>query len=266
MLDLEKLILPILELVSEVGAFQVHERSNFRNDAIEEKDFNNLVSYVDIESEKMLVNGLSQILPNSGFLTEEKTTEQKNSEGQSYWIIDPLDGTTNYMHKLPLFAISVALIQNDKIVLGVIYEPLSKEMFWAIQGKGAFLNNNPIRCTKTPVLSKTLIATGFPYYAFEKTEKYLKTLSYFMQHTRGVRRMGAAAIDLAYVAVGRFDGFYEYNLNAWDVAAGILLVEEAGGKVTTFSGESNALFGREILATNGLIHADMSKIISVCFQ
>ena len=266
MINLDLILVQVSELALKVGKFQLDEQARFVNESIVEKDFNNLVSFVDIESEKMLVAGLKKIYPEAEFLTEENTTENRVTESTPYWIIDPLDGTTNFVHRLPIFGISIALVLTNEITLGVIYEPVTKELFTAIKENGAFLNHKKIEVSRTLQIQNGLIATGFPYYAFEKTEKYLKTLGYFMQHTRGVRRMGAAAIDLAYVAAGRFDAFYEYNLNPWDVAAGILLVTEAGGKVTTFTGNIDALYGREILASNNFVHQEMKDAITLYFH
>ena len=248
-----------LELVRQTGEFIRNAASGFRIDDIEKKGFNDLVSYVDKEAEKRLVAGCRELVPEAGFITEEGTATERGSRFN--WIIDPLDGTTNFVHGLPVFAISLALSENDKVVAGFIYEINRDEMFHAVRGGGAFCNNERIHVSQVDSLNNALLATGFPYYDFGKMQVYLDILNHFMQCTHGLRRLGSAAIDLAYTACGRFEGFFEYNLNPWDVAAGILLVKEAGGTVTDFGGADNALFGREIIAA-GDVHRQMKEIIA----
>ena len=245
-------------LVREVGSFIRKESMAFDNSKVEIKGLNDLVSYVDKTAEEQLVTGLRKILPEAGFIAEEGTASH-NTE-QFVWIVDPLDGTTNFTHGLPVFSISVALINQERIVLGLVYEINKDEMFKAIRGEGSFLNGDRFHVSDRTTLSESLIATGFPYSNFEKTDDYLEILKSFMKQTHGVRRLGSAAVDLAYVACGRFEGFYEYNLNPWDVAAGILLVQEAGGKVSDFKGAENALFGKEIIAA-GSVYNEMLQII-----
>ena len=245
---MQRLLQDVIVLVKETGEFIRQEALQFEPSKIEYKGQNDLVSYVDKTAEKKLVEGLNEILPGSGFIAEEGTSTKKSD---SYnWIIDPLDGTTNFSHGLPVYSISVALMKRDELALGVVYEINRDECFHATKGGGAFLNHVPIRVSEIKTLDKALLATGFPYYDFEEMDKYLAILNALMQKTHGLRRMGSAAVDLAYTACGRFEGFFEYNLNAWDVAAGALLVQEAGGTVTDFKGESDFLFGREIVAGN----------------
>ena len=247
MINLSAIEKNVVNVCSEVGDFIAHESSLFDRSRVEQKEgFNNLVSYVDKESEKKLVAALSSILPGSGFIGEEGT-DIKGSNGYR-WIIDPLDGTTNFTHGLPLFAISIGLALNDKIVLGVVYEVNKKEMFHTIEGSPAYLNNKEIHVSATTTLQESLLATGFPYYEFEKMEGYLEIIKIFLKQSHGVRRLGSAATDLAYVACGRFEGFFEYNLNPWDVAAGAFLVQQAGGTVTDFKGGKDFIFGGEIIA------------------
>lgn len=176
------------------------------------------------------------------------------------WIVDPLDGTTNFIHGLPIYSISVGLLKGAAIVGGIVYELNKNELFYAWKGGGAFLNNNPIYVSPTKDLSNSLLATGFPYYQFNKLDNYLCIIKDLMIHSQVLSRLGSAATDLAYVACRRYEGFFEYNLNAWDIAAGILLIEEAGGNVTDFSGGSNFLFGRELVAS-GNIHDNLLKSI-----
>ncbi len=252
-----------IHLVRTVGDFIREAHTSFSMDDIEHKGFNDLVSYVDKEAEKRLVEGCRKIFPEAGFIAEEGTAEEISTRYR--WIIDPVDGTTNFVHGLPIFAISLALADQDDIIIGIVYEIGRDELFHARRGDGAFCNGHQIRISDVKSLDQSLLATGFPYYDFGQMPIYLDILNDFMQNTHGLRRLGSAAVDLAYTACGRFEGFFEYNLNAWDVAAGILLVEEAGGKATDFSGGNNALFGREIIAA-GNVHASMMKIIQSHWQ
>jgi myo-inositol-1(or 4)-monophosphatase len=245
---MQKLCQKVCTLSKEVGVFIKKERGNFSTDQIEIKGKNDFVSYVDKTAEKKLVEGLSILLPEAGFIAEEGTSTKK---GDIYnWIIDPLDGTTNFIHGIPCFAISIALMRNNKLVLGVIYEINLDECFYAWEGSKAYLNEKEISVSKTKTLNESLLATGFPYYDYDRQDEYMELFKYFMKHTHGLRRLGSAATDLAYVACGRFDGFYEYSLSPWDVAAGAFIVQQAGGKVTDFKGNDNYIFGKEIVAGN----------------
>jgi len=229
------------------------------------KGFNDLVSYVDKEAEKKIVSGCREILPESGFITEEGTTEK--ASGESYiWIIDPLDGTTNFVHGLPAYCVSIALLLNGELLLGAVYEPNRDELFHAIRGEGAWCNEERIFVSERKRLADSLLATGFPYHDFGKMETYLHILNDFMQTTHGLRRIGSAAIDLVYTACGRFEGFFEYNLNAWDVAAGALIVREAGGIVSDFKGGDEYLFGRQLIAATPLVHQGMLETIGKRWQ
>lgn len=248
-----------IKLVKEVGEFIKHESESFNTEKVEHKGFNDLVSYVDKEAEKRLVDGLGKILPESGFIAEEGTS---NKQGKEYnWIIDPLDGTTNFVHGLPVYSISVALQQNDEIVSGIVLEINRDECFEALKGQSSQLNGKPISVSKNIDLSQSLIATGFPYNDFDKMDDYLSILKHLMQNSHGLRRFGSAAVDLAYVACGRYEGFFEYNLNAWDVAAGAFIVQQAGGKVSRFNGDNDFIFGREILSCSEDIYDDLLSII-----
>lgn len=249
----------VISLTREVAEFIRAEVKNFDKNKIEQKtSFNNLVSYVDKESEKKLVAALKKILPGAGFLAEEGTSSEGSTDYR--WIIDPLDGTTNFTHGLPPYAISIGLAKAETIVLGVVYEVSKDECFHTTHESPAYCNDDVIKIASTPSLNESLLATGFPYYHFDKREEYLSIIKTFLELTHGVRRMGSAATDLAYVACGRMDGFFEYNLNPWDVAAGSLLVKQAGGKVTDFRGKNNFLYGGEICAA-GAIHPEMVEII-----
>lgn len=259
MAELKDIVRAVVDLSQEVGGFIRKESKHFKKSDIELKGFNDLVSYVDKEAEKKLVEGCQGILPEAGFITEEGTVTTKK---ETYnWIIDPLDGTTNFTHGLPVFAISIALMHENEIVLGVIYEVNRDECFYAIKNEPAYCNGEEIRVSDVKDINQSLLATGFPYYDFGKMPQYLNILNSFMQQTHGLRRLGSAAVDLAYVACGRFEGFFEYNLNAWDVAAGIIILQQAGGVVTDFKGGNDCLFGREIVGA-GAVHQEMLNIIN----
>lgn len=251
-LDLSLITQQAIGVVQQAGDFIRAELGKVQQGAIEEKSLNSLVSYVDKTAEKMLVDGLHRILPEAGFITEEDTISSEEHPYQ--WVIDPLDGTTNFLHQLPCFAVSVALWHQGKGVLGIVLEVSRNELFHAWQGGGAYLNGQPIHVSQAKELGQTLVATGFPYYDFERLQTYLEVFTYFTQNTRGIRRWGAAAVDLAYVACGRYDFFFEYSLQSWDIAAGAVLVQEAGGVVSDFAEGDLYLQGREILAANKTIH------------
>ncbi len=256
---LKNLCIESCEVIREVGIFIKHELGKVQASAIETKALNSLVSYVDKEAEKQLVKGLNALLPEATFLTEEETV--KSEAGEYQWIIDPLDGTTNFLHQLPFFSVSVGLQHKEEIIIGIVYEVNRKECFYAWKGGGAFLNDKKIQVTKTAQLGDTLIATGFPYYDYEHMQAYLGVLENLMRNTRGLRRLGSAALDLAYVACGRFDAYFEYSLNAWDVAGGILLVKEAGGELSDFKGGDDYLFGRQLIAGNPQILKALQGLI-----
>jgi len=240
------------QAVRAVGDYIKKERGLVKAKEISDKSLNNLVSYVDKTAEKMLVETLKKIVPEAGFLTEEKTVTQEDKSLR--WIIDPLDGTTNFLFGLPIYSISVALAQDEDLLVGAVYIPELDELFSATKNGGAFLNSQPISVSKTITLAASLAATGFPYYKFEYMDRYMTMLEKYMRSTRGVRRLGSAAVDLVYVACGRFDFYFEFELNPWDVAAGLLIVAEAGGKTSNFDGTDSAFSGKEILASNGVMH------------
>jgi len=216
-MDLEKIIITANNLVKETGVFLKNEISKIRKSDIESKQIHDFVTYVDKTSEKRLVEGLIKIFPEAGFLTEEKTVEQTDKPFR--WIIDPLDGTTNYIHGLSPYSISVALSQNNQLIAGIIYEVTHNELFYGWHGGGVFLNGQSVQVSDTKNVFNSFLATGFPFRDYKYIDNYMKTLAYFMENSQGLRRLGSAAVDLAYVACGRFDGFYEYSLQPWDVAA-----------------------------------------------
>ncbi len=219
----------------------------------------NLVTEVDRICEQRIVEIIKKTFPEHNILTEETPMPEGSSSYR--WIIDPLDGTTNYAHGYPFFCTSIALELEGRVVLGAIYDPLLDELFTAQQGQGAFLNGERIVVSKTERLTNALICTGFPYDLRESPVNNVDHFNNFIMEAQAVRRDGAAALDLCYVAAGRFDGFWELKLNPWDVAAGKLLVEEAGGLVTDFGGGSLNVYDQEILATNGRIHEEMIEVI-----
>ena len=258
-MNLNEIVQQTLAITRETGHFMLEEAQKFSLSAIEYKGRNDLVSYVDKEAEKMLVAELSRIVPEAGFITEEGTAKVGKAERYN-WIIDPVDGTTNYVHGLPVYSTSVALMDGDEVVLGVINDPSRNECFHTIRGGKAYLNDTIISVSPVTDLAQSLLATGFPYSKFKNMPVYLEIVQDLMQHTHGLRRMGSAAIDLAYVACGRFEGFFEYNLKPWDVAAGVLLVQQAGGTVTTFSGTDNYVFGGELVSGGAIQPAFLERI------
>ncbi|MDH5609088.1 MAG: inositol monophosphatase [Cyclobacteriaceae bacterium] len=255
---IEKIVRQAGAVAAQAAQFIRKERVSFDQNVVERKGRNDLVSYVDKQSEQLLVAGLKNILPQAGFITEEATIKHERKEWT--WIIDPLDGTTNFVHGHPPYSVSIGLLHQDEIVGGIVYEVNRDELFMAWKGGGAYLNDEPIRVTNTHSLSDSLIATGFPVQDFSYIDTYLKIVKDLMQDSHGLRRLGSAATDLAYVACGRYDAYFESNLNAWDVAAGILLVQEAGGNVSDYSGGIDYLFGRQLIA-GGPVHAEVLRIV-----
>jgi myo-inositol-1(or 4)-monophosphatase len=263
-MNYELLCNKVISIVRLTGNFIRKEAMQFDANKIEYKGLNDMVSYVDKTAEQKLVQNLEKLIPDAGFLTEEKTI---NREGKTYkWIIDPLDGTTNFIHGLPTYAISVALYEDENAVLGVVYELNRGEMFYSYKGGPAFLNKKEIQVSVNPDLKSSLLATGFPYYEFDKQPQYLQLLAEMMQKSHGLRRMGSAATDLIYVACGRFDAYFEYNLQPWDFAGGCFIVQQAGGEVKDFSGGDNFMQKREILATNGKLTDEMLTAIKKYFN
>jgi myo-inositol-1(or 4)-monophosphatase len=260
MIDLKHVCTELEKAARETGAFILKESEGFDIKRTEKKGSNDFVSYVDKGSEKMLVEKLSLLLPEAGFVAEEGTSKKI---GLKYnWIIDPLDGTTNFLHGFHPYAISIGLKEHDEVIAGIVYEVSGNESFTSWKGGGAWLNGKRIHVSKAAKLADSLVATGFPYSDFNLLDSYMKCLAYFCNNTHGIRRLGSAAIDLAYVACGRFDAFYEYGLHEWDIAAGMLLVREAGGRVSDFSGNEKGLTGIEFIAANSDIFAEFLEIVS----
>lgn len=229
--------------------------------AVTKKGDINLVTEADLASEALIIERISSHFPRHSILAEESgVLANSNADLEYKWIIDPLDGTTNFAHGYPCFCVTIALERDGKIVLGVTYDPTRDEMFAAELGQGATLNGKPIRVSQTDELGNALIVTGFPY-DIKHRENFARHLTEMLLGCRGVRRDGSAAIDMAYVACGRFDGFWEEGLNPWDIAAGSLLIAEAGGYVTYYDCTMHNIYTPPILASNGLIHREMSDIL-----
>ena len=256
-MDLETLCQAVAELAKNTGNYIKEESANRKR--IEVKGKNDFVTHVDKGSEERLVAGLTKLLPEAGFIAEEGTSTKK---GERYnWIIDPIDGTTNFIHGLYPHAISVALEDGGEIVLGVVYELGLDECFYTWKGAPSYLNGEVIKVSKAPTVADSLLATGFPYSDYSKMSGFMESLDYFMKNSHGLRRLGSAATDLAYVACGRFEGFYEYGLKPYDVAAGVILIRNAGGHCCDFSGGGNYIYGQEIVSGNALIFDEFKGII-----
>jgi len=221
-----------------------------------------LVTEADLEAEQSIIATIREAYPQHGIVAEESGNSGTSKTDQ--WIIDPLDGTTNYAHNLPIYAVSIAYVQHQKVILGLVFNPNSGELFLAARGQGASLNGDPIHVSSTGRLNDSLLVTGFPYTI--TTRDHRKTMARFercLTATQGIRRLGSAALDLCWVACGRFEGFWEENLKPWDTAAGLCIVEEAGGKVTNFSGDAYAVGDWQILATNDRIHQAMVTLLNI---
>lgn len=258
-MDYKILCSEVIEICHEVGEFILEQKNKISYKNIEKKGKNDFVTFVDKTSEQKLVLKLSELLPESGFIAEENTSQKR---GELYnWVIDPLDGTTNFIHGLAPFAISIALVKGSEIVMGVVHELNLGETFYAWQGSAAFLNGRQISVSQTETVANSLIATGFPYYDYKRLDAFMESMKYFMNNSQGLRRLGSAATDLAYVACGRFDAFYEYSLKVWDVAAGAFIVQQAGGKISDFDKGENWLYGQEIIACNSNAFSELQNII-----
>ena len=220
-----------------------------------------LVTTADREAERKIVELLRRDFPDHAILAEEETVIESKTK-KYRWIVDPLDGTTNFAHSYPHVGISIALERDHEVILGLVYDPLRRECFRAVKGQGATLNGAPIRTSVVAQLDKALLATGFPYDRRENADYYLSFFKAFLTRCQGVRRAGAAALDLCYVASGRIDGFWELKLKPWDIAAGSLIVAEAGGALSDFSGAPFSICGTETLASNGAIHAEMVEVLN----
>jgi len=228
---------------------------------ISQKQVNDFVTEVDHASEQAIIENLLTAYPDHGILAEESGSQHGNPNADHIWIIDPLDGTTNFIHGFPVYCVSIALQVRGKLEQAVVYDPTRNDLFTATKGRGAFMNERRIRVSKRVRLDECLLSTGFPFRPEDDFDKYLRLMGDMMQRTAGLRRPGAAALDLAYVAAGFTDGFFEIGLQAWDMAAGALLVTEAGGLVGNFTGEANYIDQKECMAANPRIYAQMVPLL-----
>jgi myo-inositol-1(or 4)-monophosphatase len=246
----------LLQALREVGAIIKEEIDKPK--IIEKKSELSIVTEIDKKCDKLIVEIIKSTFPDHAFLTEEAPPEG-NSENR--WVIDPIDGTTNFAHSFPVVSVSIAYEFQGKVMLGGIYDPFRDELFFAERGKGATMNNKPISVSKTTCVRDALVATGFAYDRRERVDDYLEMFREFIMKSQGIRRGGSAAIDLCYVACGRFDVYYEQGLQPWDKAAGMLIVEEAGGQTSDYKGGPNTLEGRFNIASNGKFHQELIDIL-----
>lgn len=236
---------------------------NSKNLYIEYKSKNNPVTKADKEAEKFIIKSIKEKFKDDFIICEESCPLiEEIKENKRYWIIDPLDGTVNFAHKLPIFCISIGILQQNRVIEGVVYNPITKELYYAKEGLGAYKNHKKILVSETKNLYNSLLVTGFPYYTHRNPKQVFNLFNKFAISSQAIRRLGSAALDLCMVAEGIFDGFWEENLQVWDVAAGSLILKEAGGKVTDYYGKENYLFGKTIVASNKKIHNQMLKIIN----
>lgn len=253
-----------IEAAMRAGAYVRAQVGRLGDRAVREKGTHDLVTAVDEASQRLILDLLTSAFPTYGRLAEEGDTDVASDSGYR-WIIDPVDGTTNFIHGLPPFAVSIGLEKDAEMVVGVVYEVGRDELFSATRGGGLYLNGRRCRVSTEPDVYRSLITTGFPFrdHTYMHVDAYLGVLGTFMKTCQGVRRPGAAAADLAYVACGRCDGFFEMGLAPWDVAAGALLVEEGGGRVTNFAGHTEGLvYGRQVLASNGVLHETLQAMVA----
>lgn len=258
-MDYKKLCFQVQDIARDVGAFIREEQKKITEKNIEVKSVASLVTYVDKTAEERIVSALKELIPGSGFVAEEGTAD--SNQEKFTWFIDPLDGTTNYLFGISPHSVSIALGENGKMVLGVVYELGADEMFYAWKDSAAYCNGEEIKTANRSKSEETLIGTGFPYYDFDRVEDYIEAMRYLMKNTLGLRRFGSAAVDLCYVASGRFDAFYEHALHAWDVAAGVFILQQAGGKVSDFNGGDNWLFGGELVSASAAYFDEFYSII-----
>lgn len=248
-----------VEAALQAGKLLLSSYGKLKLSDIKTKSKNDFVTKIDKRAEELIISKIRKYFPDHGILAEETG---KSPGCETLWVIDPLDGTSNYIHQIPVFAISIGVIEKGKLKAGVIYDPIHRELFTAQKGKGAFLNRQKIRVTAVRRLSDALMTTGIPFRARDRFDEYMASFRAVSLGSVGIRRAGSAALDLAYVACGRFDGFWELDLSPWDIAAGALLVQEAGGKISDMWGKADYLKNGDVLASNGLIHRQLQKITS----
>ena len=265
-IDLQQLLSKTCELIEEVATFITTEGKDFDLHRLEQKEDRSLVSFVDKEAESQLVKGLRKLLPEAKFLTEEAYSKTLPQSEVLLWVIDPLDGTTNFVHKLPLYCISVALLKGKEALLGIVYDLPHRSCYWAVKEQGAFVNKRQLQVSKTERIEDALLAVGFFSKDNSTAERYLRALSELSIRSRGWRRLGSAALQMAYVAAGYFDVYMDTELKIWDMAAGLLLVQEANGYTSDFSGRPITMESNELLV-GGSSHSAflqfMSQVTSV---
>lgn len=259
-MNLEKLAANVCSIAKEAGEYLAKERAVFQKDKIEKKGTNDFVSYVDKSAERMVVEKLSALLDKASFITEEKTVEYV--EEDYCWIIDPLDGTTNFIHNNAPYCVSIALSYKGKLQLGVVYEVCRNECFYAWKDGGAYMNGKPINVSDVKNLSESFIQLEFPYNDKEYKPIINSLIDQLYGKVNGIRNNGSAAMSLCYVAAGRFEAYVEAFINIWDFAAGALIIQEAGGLVTNFSGDIDFLRGHHIVASNGIVHSSMIDLLA----
>jgi len=257
---------PLLNIATQAaraaGGNILHHLDRIDQLNVEHKGKNDYVSEVDKEAENTIIETIKKYYPDHNIFAEESgTTHSRKTKSDVRWIIDPLDGTTNFLHQFPQFCVSIAIEVKGKLQHAAIFDPVRDEMFTASRGSGAFLNNRRLRVSQQKTLDNSLLATGFPYHDFSYLDAYMASLKAFMTNTSGIRRAGSAALDLAYVACGRVDGYWEFNLKPWDIAAGALIVQEAGGLSTDFMGGDNFLESGNIIAANPKLYKEMAQTI-----
>ncbi|MFH0760090.1 MAG: inositol monophosphatase family protein [Bacteroidota bacterium] len=263
-MNLSALTESVIQAASSAGSYLKSMTGKLNDGMIMSKGQMDFVTDVDKESERRLLIDLNKILPEAGFIAEEGTRTHK---GKQYnWIVDPLDGTTNFIHGVSPFCISIALMDSDELVAGIVFDPVQEECFSSWLGGSAKLNGKEIHVSRCNQLDQALVATGFPYTDFSLLEPYMDSLKDLMACTHGIRRLGSAAMDLAYVACGRYDAFWEYHLKPWDVAAGTVIIRQAGGLASDFYGGSDFLFGETYVATNGTIQAEFLNVLAKHFR
>lgn len=248
-----------IEAAREAGRFLKYSIGKVRSVEMKKGEERNLVSEIDRASEEKIIGMIRRHHPHHGILAEESGEER--SQADYVWIIDPLDGTTNFLHGLPIFCVTIAIEYRKEVIAGVIYDPNLDELFTVERGSGAYLNGKRMQVSSTSDMIRSLLVTGFPYDIVSNPDHAIEHFVNFLTSAQAVRRLGSAALDLAYTASGRMDGFWEVNLNPWDMAAGMLMVKEAGGIVTDFKGGTASIYGKQVLASNGRIHKAMLEIL-----
>lgn len=264
MINIEKLLEVAKEAAFEAGEIQLSFFGK-KKEIFHKSNESDLVTHADKLSEEKIMSIIHANFPEHVILGEE-TGRHGDQKSEYLWVIDPLDGTTNFAHNFPHFAVSIGLVKSGKIFMGVVYDVCKNELFWAAEGTGAYLNSEPIEVSKIDTLKKSLLATGFPYFKEKSLEENLVYFKEFIYNAQAIRRPGAAALDLCYVAAGRLDGFWELNLCPWDVTAGTCIVREAGGKVTNFDSEDFDSEIKNIIASNMIIHEQIKDTLTFCRQ